>query len=55
MDYEFGFYWVWFYNHDEPRLMKFSRGGWEMFRSDGYVNDEIDFTDRTPQRIELPS
>ena len=52
--YEFGIYWVWFYNHAEPRVMKYSSGGWESFRSDRFIHDEIDFTERKPQRISVP-
>ena len=45
---------MWFYNHINPRLMKFVDGRWESFPSDPPIDDEIDFTDHTPQRVQVP-
>jgi len=49
-----GYYWVWFYNHQSPIVMKRSNDKWLAFDSDA-PDDEIDFVDRPPQRISEPS
>lgn len=46
-----GYYHVWFYNHDDPRVMKHEDGAWEHFASESLPHDEIDFIERPPQKL----
>ena len=39
---EKGYYWVGFYNHDKKQIMLFNGKNFEGFKSDRFINDEIE-------------
>ena len=42
LTYEKGYYWVKFYNHNDILMMYFNGTGFESFKSDKFIHDEIE-------------